>query len=431
MNMKKKSIVVLLLGLIYGCLAFGQNEHTKTSIHDAIKIHSDAVFDSLVKIRRDFHMYPEVSGQEQVTSAKIEKYLRALGLEVKTNIGGYGVIGILHTNNEGRKIAWRADIDALQSDLPDKVAFASKYTGVRHICGHDVHTTIGLGIANVLAHNKDNLNGTVYFLFQPSEENFKGAKAMIDDGLFKIIKPDEIYGIHMFPMPTGIISTKAEEVFAYNRTIRLTFEKDIPIDSVKQMTKEIAHELFRVKPESKPWELQHLSHPEKGLGNPNTIFRDYLFMYEDFTITEQEDRVLFESTLFETNKAGLEKILTKTRQHVSASKYSDKLVSVEYVTEAPTVVNDKKLAEGALETIGEIYGHQNVHPDYGQIPFFNDDFAYFQHHVPGVYFFLGGSDYEKGLISMPHSPDFAVDEESIKVGVKYFSSLIVERTKPE
>lgn len=430
MNMKKKGFIIIL-GLIYGCLVFGQNNQTETLIHDLIKNHTDEIFDSLVKIRRDFHMYPELSGQEQKTSKKIESYLLALGLEVKTNIGGYGVVGILKGDKKGKHIAWRADIDAMQSDLPDKVEFVSKYAGVRHICGHDIHTIIGLGIANVLSQYKDKLKGTVYFIFQPSEENFEGAKAMIDDGLFNIIKPDEIYGIHIFPMPTGIISTKPDEVFAYNRRIRLTFEKDIPIDSVKHLTKVIAQDLFRAKPESKPWELKNLSHPEKGLGSPETIYQDYLIIYEDFNVTEQNDRVIFESTLFETDKANLKNILEKIRQHILATKYKDEFVSIDYVSESPTVVNNKELTESAIKTISDIYGAQRIFPDYGQIPFFNDDFAYFQHYVPGVYFFLGGSDYEKGLISMPHSPDFAVDEESIKVGVKYFSSLILERAKRE
>lgn len=376
-------------------------------------------------------MYPEVSGRERNTSKKIENYLLALGLKVKTNIGGYGVIGILEGDKKGKHIAWRADIDAIQSDLPDKVEFASKNTGVRHICGHDVHTTIGLGIANVLSHYKDKLKGTVYFIFQPSEENFEGAKAMIDDGFLNKINPDEIYGIHVFPMPTGIISTKPEEMFAYNRRIRLTFKKDIPIDSIKHLTKIIAQDLFRVKSESKPWELQNLLHPEKGLGSPETSYQDYLFMYDKLNIIEQYDKILFESTLFETDKANLKNILNKIKKHVSVSKYKDKLISINYVSERPTVVNNKELTESAIKTISEIYGDQSIFPDYGQIPLFNDDFAYFQQHVPGVYFLLGGSDYEKGLISMPHSPDFAVDEETIKVGVKYFSSLIIERTKTE
>lgn len=423
----KIKVFVIVVGLIYGFSLFGQKSNTETSIHDLINIHTDEIFDSLVKIRRDFHMHPELSGQEEITSKKIEKYLLALGLEVKTNIGGYGVIGILNGDRQGKRIAWRADIDALQTNLPDVVEFASKHAGVRHICGHDVHTTIGLGIANVLSHHKDELKGTVYFLFQPAEENFKGAKSMIDEGLFDIINPDEIYGIHMFPMPTGIISTKPNEVFSYMRRIRITFHKDIPVDSVKQLTKMIAQDLYRTKRESKPWELENLSHPEIGLSNPKNYYQDYLIINEDFNVKQQDDNYLYETILYETNRSNLDSILIITAQRILNSKYKDKLILVEYATEEPTVVNDEELTEIAIEMIGEIYGSHNIVPDYGQIPYFNDDFAYFQQHVPGVYFLLGGSNIDKGLISMPHSPDFAVDEESIKIGVKYFTSLIVER----
>lgn len=425
----KKRIVALTLALVCGLLLTAQNKPSETSIHELIKIHANELADSLIKIRRDFHMYPELPGQEKNTAEKIANYLHALGLEVKTNIGGYGVVGILKGGQEGKHVSWRADIDAFQTDLPDKVAFASKHAGVRHICGHDVHTTIGLGIANVLARHKDKLQGTVSFVFQPSEENFKGAKAMLNDGLFDEISPDEIYGIHIFPMPSGIISTKAEEVFAYNRRIRLTFEKDIPIGSVKQLTKTIAQDVLRTQPGSQPWELQNLSDPVKGVGSPDTHFKDYLFVFEDFIVSEQNEQLLFESTLFETRKENLDKIPEVFKQHIEKSEYKDKLVSVDYITESPTVVNDTELTTSAIKTIGKIYGEQCFYADYGQIPYFNDDFAYFQQHVPGVYFFLGGSDFEKGLVSMPHSPNFAVDESCIEVGVSYFSSLLFERTK--
>ena len=192
--MKSQKITLSLLTLIFGCYAFGQyatNElpvsiEKEFSIHKNVQQHTSAIFDSLVKIRRDFHSCPEVSEKEKRTSKKVATYLESLGLEVKTNIGGYGVIGILNTGKIGKRVAWRADIDAIASDIPDVVDFSSKNEGVRHICGHDVHTTIGLGIANVLVSQKENLTGTVYFIFQPAEEIFKGAKAMIDDGLFDI-----------------------------------------------------------------------------------------------------------------------------------------------------------------------------------------------------------------------------------------------------
>ncbi|UWX55896.1 M20/M25/M40 family metallo-hydrolase [Maribacter litopenaei] len=139
---------------------------------------------------------------------KVASYLESLGLEVKKGIGGYGLVGILDTGRPGKHIAWRADMDAIATNMPDVVEFNSKNDGVRHICGHDVHTTIGLGIADVLTGLKEYLNGTVYFIFQPAEEKFTGAKAMMNDGLFDIIKPDEIYGLHLSPSPLGTILTK-------------------------------------------------------------------------------------------------------------------------------------------------------------------------------------------------------------------------------
>ena len=419
--------VFIIIGLIFGFTLYGQSSITETSIHDLVKNRADEIFDSLVEVRRDFHMYPELSGKEQRTSKKIEEYLLDLGLEVKTGVGGYGVVGILNGGKQGKKIAWRADIDAFSTNFPDIVEFASKSAGVRHICGHDVHTTIALGIANVLSDIKDELNGTVYFLFQPSEESFEGAKLMIKDGLFDIITPDEIYGLHMFPIPTGTISTKPDEVFTYMRRIRVSFKKGVPVDNVKELTTAIARDLSRAKPESKPWELQNLSHPEIGIFSPDNSYQDYLIIRDNFRVTELNDRYLFESVLYETDRLNLDSILIKAEQQILNSEYKDKFIGIEYTSEDPGVDNNKELTESALNLISEVYGGKSIIPDYGQIPFFNDDFSYFQQHVPGVYFLLGGSNSDKGLISMPHSPNFAVDEESIRIGVKYFASLIINR----
>ena len=421
-----KVAFTIVLGLISIYSSFGQVENSLTK-HELVKKLSNEIFDSLVKIRRDLHMHPEVSGNEQRTSKFIEQYLLGLGLEVKTNIGGYGVVGILKGNKKGRKIAWRADMDAIKTDFPDKVDFKSENEGVRHICGHDIHTTIGLGIANILANQKEDVEGTVYFIFQPSEENFQGAKAMIDDGLFDMIKPDEIYGIHSVPLPSGVIMTRPNEVYSYSRRISVKFKNEAKSDDLKQLMSTIARGLFRAAPNSKPWEVQNVVDPKIGLGSPETIYRDYLIINEDFHIHEDSDHILFDNNLFETNRTNLDSIPIKIKQQILLSKYKNQLVSVKYIEENPTVLNDSELTAAAIETITAIYGDKSVAPDYGQIPFFNDDFAYFQQQIPGVYFFLGASDFTKGLISMPHSPDFAADEESIKYGVQYFSSLILER----
>lgn len=424
-------ILILTLGLIFEISVFGQEPITENSIHNLIQQQTEEIYDSLIRIRRDFHKNPELSGQEQRTSEKIAEYLQSLNLEVKTNIGGYGVVGILKGNNVGRQIAWRADIDALKTDYPDIVDFKSEKPGVRHICGHDIHTTIGLGIANVLSKNKNLINGTVYFIFQPSEENFKGAKAMIDDGLLDIISPDEIYGLHINPMPQGFISAKSGLVYAHLNVIDISLQNVEKLDSTIHYIKGLVSSFQNVKPDSKFWDSRNLGDPNVGVSNPNTLYKDYLTVDNNFKVEESNNQVVIRTVLTCSNKKYLDSIPELIKHKIADSKYSDKLISVNYSMEYPTVINDNNLANRTRQSISKIYGEQSVIPIYGVIPNFNDDFAYFQHQIPGVYYFLGGSNYQNGIISMPHSPIFAVDEECIKTGVKYFSSMIVERLKYE
>src|SRR5690606_35084684 len=237
---------------------------------------------SLVEIRRDFHRYPEVSEKEVNTSEKIAKYLESLGLEVETNIGGYGVVGILRGAKEGKRIAWRADIDAMASDIPDVVDFKSENPGVRHICGHDIHTTIGMGIANVLSNQKENLSGTIYFIFQPAEENLEGAKAMIDDKLFDRIQPEEIYALHVAPLPEGLIATRPGPLYAYLNEISIRFRVS---DDVRKLvpayTKEVLLRNENVTDDSRFLDIKNTLDPVVGLSNPNTIFRNYLNLLQD------------------------------------------------------------------------------------------------------------------------------------------------------
>ena len=124
-------------------------------------------------------------------------------------------------------------------------------------------------------------------------------------------------------------------------------------------------------------------------------------------------------------------ILPKIEQIISKSVYKDKFISTSFIQENPTVLNDKRLTGNAMNTLRDIYGRESVVMDYGQIPYFNDDFFYFQEETSGVYFLLGGSNLEKGINAMNHAPNFRVDEECIRVGVKSFSSLILERANSE
>ena len=418
--------------LLFGFSALGQSTSKKREVHWKVQAQTEKIFDSLVAVRRDFHIYPEVSEQEKRTSEKIADYLSALGLEVKTGIGGYGVVGILHGARPGKTIAWRADIDAMPSTIPDVVAFESKNKGVRHICGHDVHTAVGLGIANVLSRQKDSLEGSVHFIFQPSEENYKGAKAMIEDGLLETIHPDEIYGLHISPFPVGTIATKAGNIYAHTNRVEVVYQKSGSKDSLVDYTKKLILSFQNVAAESEFWNPANLGDPEIGIENPNTVFKDFLVVKENFEIDQTKDHLVIKAYLHSDDKKPLDSFLAVLRRTIKDSEYSENLVSVEFSYEKAVVVNDKDLTQKTINSIKDIYGEKSVIPLYGVVTADRgDDFAYFQKEIPGVYFFLGGANYEKGLIPMPHSPEFAVDEESIKVGVNYFSSMIIERLKAE
>ena len=425
---KVLKITLTLQFLFFGSFVNGQNKGSKSSIHKAVQQCTDMIFDSLIKIRRDLHTYPELSGQEKRTAKKIEAYLLSMGLEVKTNIGGYGVVGILKTNKKGKRIAWRADIDALSSSIPDVVEFKSKNEGVRHICGHDVNATIALGIAEVLSSLKEHLKGTIYFIFQPSEENYKGAKAMIDDGIFKIIGPDEIYALHITPMPEGLIATRPEWLYADYKTVKVAYKKSSDDQSEVEYTKNLISSLHNIEPGSKFWDTKNLLDPNIGLANPNTIYKDYRTVNPHFTIEETDNQISIRTNISSSSEKKMDAIIPLLKQKIKASKYSKNLIGVEYSFQRAVISNDKQLTANAIKSISSIYGKDKVIPLYGVIPDGRgDDFAYFQNHIPGVYFLLGGSNFEKGIISMPHSPDFSVDENCIKTGVKFFSSMILER----
>lgn len=421
--------IQFLFPLLLACSVSAQQNSEATSVHQSIQSETDKVFNKLVEIRRDLHENPELAGHEVRTQKVLEKYLINLGLEVQKDLYGRSLIGILQGGKKGKKIAWRADMDALPGNNADKVSFKSKNKDIWHGCGHDVHMAIGLGIAEVLSKYKKELKGTVYFIFQPEEETFVGAKKMIDNGLFSKISPDEIYGLHVTALPVGQIMTKPEEVFAYQKRVKIELKNTLSDKEVKELSKKISASLSRIENNSKPWEIQYITDPKIGLMNPNTIFKNYRIIDENFLSGSDDKSFSMKAYIYETNADKLKEIIPQIKQVLETNGYKDQLLSVSYIQENPTVFNDKSLTNLATETLERIYGKMVMVKDYGQVPYFNDDFAFFQQKKQGVYFLLGGSNFKKGIIAMNHTPDFEVDEESIRNGVKSFSSLIYERLK--
>lgn len=427
--MKKQLLLFTIFVIVQQNLVSGQQTNKQPIVQESIKLETDKIFDKLVQVRRGFHENPELAGKEKQTQETIKKYLLDLGLQVKTDIYGYGIVGILKGGKKGKRIAWRAEMDALPNNFPDKVDFKSKIKGVQHGCGHDIHMAIALGIAEVLAKNKKSLKGTVYFIFQPEEETFIGAKKMIDSGLLSKINLNEIYGLHVTALPVGQIMVKSNEVYAYQKKIRIKLKKELSNEKVNELTKNIHSFLSRTSNDSKPWEIQNIGDPKIGLMNPNTIFKDYLIMDKNFNTYSKNNTFFLEAYLYETNSSKLKEIIPKIKQLIETSNYKNELISVSFIQENQTVNNDKKLTDIAVKTLDNMYGQGFIVTDYGQVPFFNDDFAYFQQKVPGVYFLLGGSNIKKGIIAMNHAPNFEVDEECIRTGVSSFSNLIFERLK--
>lgn len=430
--MMNRILLALYLGgalVLSGCqhAVIDHNVTTERIDSDAIGLQTDSIFEKLVSIRRDLHTHPELAGNEIRTAATIAARLREIGLEVRAGLYGHSVVGILRGAQPGKTIAWRAELDALPGFYPDPEPFRSQTHNVHHACGHDIHIAIALGMAEVLAKHRASMRGTVLFVFQPEEETFKGAKALIDRGVFDSITPDEIYALHITAFPVGQILVRSNEVFAHQRRVQIALGGDLTAAEIEALTKAVQAALTRTRSGAKPWEIQRLGDPEVGVANPNTAFQDYLIMAPTFNARRENGDTLLEADLYETNASNLPGIVPRIERAVEAAGHKSKLRSVSYVQANPTVMNNEKLTRESIRTLQQAVGADAVKPIYGQIPFFNDDFAYFQQRIPGVYFVLGGSNFDKGMIAMNHAPNFHADEESIRFGVKSFSSLMLAR----
>lgn len=416
-------LFLLLCGLVFAAstshAAGGKKTEALSTVVD------DSLFRKLINIRRDLHEHPELAGNETRTSARIAAHLRALGLEVQTGLYGHSVVGVLRGGHAGKTIAWRAELDALPGDFADPVHFKSRVPGVHHACGHDVHIAIALGLAEVLVKQRVSLHGTVVFIFQPEEETFKGAMGLIERGVFSSLVPDEIYGLHVTALPVGQIVVRANEMFSYSRRVNIHFREMLSKTQIDQLTKQIHRDLSRTRPDAKPWEIQHAGDPKVGITAEATAFQDYLIMDTNFDTHNENGELVLGTNIYETDAAKLGEIIPQLVRVVADIGLKDKLVKVVFAQENPTVLNDPKLTNRAVHILQNL-GDADIRLAYGQAPFFNDDFAYFQQKIPGVYFFLGGSNIEKSIVALNHAPNFQVDEESIRVGVNSFSSLIKE-----
>ncbi len=364
---------------------------------------------SIIDMRRDLHRHPEVSGQEARTARVVADFLTSLGLEVTTGIGGHGVVGILTGERPGPVVAYRADMDAIRSNARDPVTFASENAGIRHICGHDIHTVVGLSVAMVLAAQRDRLPGTVKFIFQPSEENIQGARAMIRSGVLRDPSPKAIFAMHSAPMEVGTVgAVPGLGLSGFDRISISVSGRGRLEDIARQLSRSI-EATSTVGPPGSP--------------RPN----DGTFIYANSFVRPVEggSKWLVVGTIKASGDREYASAKSEVEEAVKALNGSGVTVDLDYTDrELPDMVNDVGLVNESIPALRAILGDANVPVVTSVSPYFGEDFAFFQQKIPGAMYWLGVSNSARGTRGVPHAPDFVADEESIFVGARAMSAVL-------
>ncbi|MCP4657957.1 MAG: amidohydrolase [bacterium] len=409
--------LVLILLFIIPLGAFGESaEMTQAERIDKALESARA---ELIEIHRDLHRHPELSGQEQRTAGVVAERLRALGLEVRTGVGGHGVVALLRGARPGPVVAWRADMDAVPSDAPDPAPYKSQTPGVRHICGHDVHTTVALGIAEALAAIRDQLPGSVKLIFQPAEENGQGAKAMIDDGAMKDPVPQASFAVHTAPLAVGQIGSTEGLTLPARNYVTATFTGEGDLESAVQASIGIISGVTTVGAPGTP------AGPELVAGLP--VAKDLTVAQVIRSESRAEDHQWILGGMISTSSAeNLEQAKTGIDRGLAELALDAVSYELDYQDRViPGAFNDPALVRSTHETIRALVGEQGLVIMPGAIPWFSEDFGHFQDLAPGVMYWLGVSNPEKGIIGAPHSPEFAVDEEAIIVGARTMAGVLL------
>jgi amidohydrolase len=370
----KKAVIVLLL--VTAGLTFAQE---KGDLEKRIAERIEQITPELIEIRRHIHENPERGNREFKTAALVAERLKALGFTVTEKVAHTGVVGILEGNKPGRIVAVRADMDALPILEKADVPFKSKVDGVMHACGHDIHTTIALGTAMVLAGMKDRLPGTVKFLFQPAEEGSPagesgGASLMIKEGVLTDPAPEVIFGLHVGSgLPVGMIAYVSGGALASNDSFEIVIQgkgvhASMPwggVDSVVTASQVVMA-------------LQNIRSRMTDTRTPFVLSVSTIHGGTAFNIIPEEIK------------------MTGT---IRTTGWSVKVLK--------TLMGDSRIME--------------MPPVMG-----SEDFAYYSQEIPAFFYFLGITDLKNKATFYPvHSPYFCADEGSIPVGVEAMVNLVL------
>lgn len=384
-----------------------------------------AIEPEIIKIRRDIHRNPELAYHEEKTAKLVAGKLESLGIQVKKKVGGTGVLGILRGANNGRVVALRADMDALPLEEMADVEYKSQTKGVMHACGHDTHVAMLLGAARLLAAHKDELSGTVKFLFQPAEEHGGrgGAKPMIEEGVMNNPKVDYVFGLHIdgdhnsreFCFRGGAIAAAPDtfkiKVIGKGGHGSAPHQTIDPVYVAAQIIVSLQGVSGRMINPVQPFVI---TIGAVHSGTKENIIPDEAHLQGTIRTLDEATRKLSKRKVREVSQG-------------VAKAFGAKAI-VEFEEDAyPVTVNDSKVTERALKIIRTMprAKTKTIEPILG-----GEDFSRFLHEAPGTFYFLGTRNPAKGCVYPNHSSRFKVDEDVLKYGAASLTMLAMNFTKP-
>jgi len=384
-----------------------------TGLAERIRKRAAEVFPEILTLRRDIHLHPELSYEEVRTTALITDYLITLGIKPEPSLLETGVVALIKGTHKSAKkhvIALRADIDALPLNEENKHDFCSLESGKMHACGHDMHTAMLLGAANILSGMKDALEGDVLLIFQPAEERAPGgAKPFLDAGLFKRFNPSLIIGQHCFPnVQTGKVAlckgsfmAAADELFftvtGQGGHASAPHKAADPVLAAAHIITAVQHLVSRVAPPHEPAVISIAS--IHGGNAPNVIPRQVTMSGTMRTMNEELRSLLQER-------------LRQTVKHIAEGLGVEAEVDIK--KGYPVLFNDPSVTEQAEIVCGEYLGSENV---LDSEPIMTaEDFAYYLKECPGTFWQIGTGTPQTEKSNTLHSPTFNPEERSLEIG---------------
>ena len=375
--------------------------------------------DRIISTRRELHKIPETAYTEKKTSAYVADYLTGEGLQVKTGIAQYGVVGLLETGRPGPTLMIRADMDALPLLEQTGKPFASTHDGVMHACGHDAHMAMVLGAATILNNIKDQLNGNIKFLFQPAEEGPGGAKPMIEEGVLENPKVDYSIGCHVWPdIPEGTIGVRPGPFMAAMDRFDIKIigrggHGAMPHLSVDALDAgvQVVNALQRiVSRQINPLEAAVVTVGTFQAGTAFNIIPEEAFL-SGTTRT-------FDEKLWQSWSQRLEKIISGVCDAMGVD------FELNFQPGYPPTINDSSMAKLVSDCAAAVVGAEKVVvPDRTMG---GEDFSFFLQKSKGCYFALGTGG---GDFAPIHNPAFDFNEDVLTLGVETFCRVALNLLK--